>query len=112
MADGRDYIEEAYRSISAISEGMGAQKEAYPEGAFADFEAGVAGSLKWAKVCRGKVWLRTGEGTAMASSCLDTANELKANLGEPSAAAESALTLTSQLEALARVLASKAQVIT
>ena len=112
MTDGREIIEEAYKIIMGVSGGLGELKGSYSEEAFAEFEESIGSCLKWAKLCRNKVWLRTGEGIDRARTCLDAANRLKANLGVPAAASEAAAELSSQLESLARIIATKAQVIT
>ena len=112
MADGREIIEETYKIVVAISDGLGDLKPTYPEELFGGLEGSTASCLKWAKLCRGKVWLRSAEGTGLAQGCLDVAKELKANLGQPAAASEAAAALSSQLESLARLIATKAQVLT
>ena len=112
MADGREIIEEAYKIITGISHGLGELKGIYSEEAFAEFEESIGSCVKWAKLCRNKVWLRTGEGIERAQPCLDAANRLKANVANPDAANDAASDLSSQLETLARIIATKAQVIT
>ena len=112
MADGREMIEEAYKIITGIADGVGDLKGRYSEEAFSEFEASIGSSLKWVKLCRNKVWLRTGEGIERAQGCLAAAQRMKADLGNPAAASEAAADLSSQLEALARIISTKAQIIT
>ncbi len=122
MADGRQLIEETYRVTMDVYDGLADQKATYQkatyqkatytEEALAELEGAMASCVKWAKLCRGKVWLRTGEGAALAEGCLASARELEANLGQPGPAIEAALTLSGQLEALAKIIATKSQVIT
>ena len=112
MTDGREIIEEAYKVIMGVSGGLGDLKGSYSEEAFVEFEESIGSCVKWAKLCRNKVWLRTGEGIERAQPCLDAANRLKANVANPDAANDAASDLSSQLETLARIIATKAQVIT
>jgi hypothetical protein len=112
VADGREIIEETYKTITGISDGLGELRKSYPEEAFVEFEGAIGSCIKWAKLCRNKVWLRTGEGIGRAQGCLDAAGRLQANLGNPDIANEAAADLSSQLEGLARVISTKAQVIT
>jgi len=112
MADGRDLIEEAFNIVKETSDGLLNFKAKYPAEAFAEFEGVVTSALKWLKLCRGKVWLRGLEGTTLAQGCLDAAKQLKAALDDPHAAIEAAGDLSGQAEQLAKIIATKVQVLT
>jgi hypothetical protein len=112
MADGRDLIEEAYNIIKETSDALPNFKASFRAEAFAEFEGVVGSALKWVKLCRGKVWLRGHEGTALAQDCLEAAQHFKAALNDPSAAIEAVGDLSSQLEQLAKIIATKVQVLT
>ena len=112
MADGRSIIEEVYGIIQEVSNGLGDLEGVFSDEAFSELERYVESSRKWVKLCRKKVWLRGKQGTKMAQGCLDAANEFKAALDDPPAANEAAAGLSQQLEVLARLIATKAQVLT
>ncbi len=112
MADGREIVEEAYKIVVGVSEGLGELKGSFTEETFADFEGSIGSAIKWAKLCRNKVWLRGAEGTGLAQGCLEAAKRLKADLGTPDTANEDAAALASEFESLARIIATKVQVIT
>ncbi len=112
MADGRQMIEEVYKTITGISERLEELKGNFSEDAFAEFEGAIESCLKWGKLCRGKVWLRTAEGTDRAQGCFDAAERLMAGLDNPETAGAEADDLAAQLESLARILATKSQIIT
>jgi hypothetical protein len=112
MADGRDLIEETYQIVTEIAGKMDELKDPFPEETFSEFEWEIEASVKWAKLCRRKVWLRGAEGTQMAQGCLTAARKLQGVLDDPPAAVEAATDLSLQLETLARVIATKSQVLT
>ena len=112
VADGRESIEDAYKIITSAADGLGDLKGRYSKEAFAEFEASIGSCQKWVKLCRNKVWLRTGEGIDRAQSCLEAAQRMQADLNNPAAANEAAADLSSQLETLARIISTKAQIIT
>ncbi|MDY7039684.1 MAG: hypothetical protein SVX38_02345 [Chloroflexota bacterium] len=112
MADGRDIIEEVYKIITEVSNGLDDLKGTFSGEQFSELEGFVESSKKWIRLCRRKVWLRGREGTELAQGCLDAANEFKAALNDPAAANEAAADLSRQLESLARLIATKVQVLT
>ena len=112
MADGRELIEQAYQIITELaSKGDGLVKGFTPDQA-EEFKAEMEAAVKWVKLCRDKVWLRGKQGTDMARECLDSANRLKAELANAPAAVEAVADLSLRLETLARLIASKVQVLT
>ncbi len=112
MADGRDIIEEVYGIVKEVSGEFGDLKGPFSDEEFSEFEGYIASAMKWVKLCRRKIWLRGKQGTDMARECLDAANQLKVALDDPPAAKEAAADLAQRLEALARLVATKAQVLT
>jgi hypothetical protein len=112
MADGRDLIEETYQIVVEIAARKSELGPLFPEQIFSEFEGEMEAADKWIKLCRRKVWLRGAEGTRMAEGCLAAAHGLQAALGDPPAALEAAADLSLQLETLARVIATKSQVLT
>lgn len=112
MADGRQHIEDTRAIILEVAAGMDRIKETMSDDEFAEFEMYINSAQDWVKSCRRKVWLRGQEGTARAQRCLDTAQELQASLDQPAKAVDAAGDLSVQLESLARILATKSQVLT
>lgn len=112
MADGREIIEEVYRIVSEISDGLPALKGSLPSETWSELEWEMQSATKWVGMCRDKVWLRGKQGTDMAQTCLDAARKLQASLHNPSTVLEAAAGLSTELETLARVIASKVQVLT
>ena len=112
MEDGRQVISETYKVIRGIVEGLEQVKKDSPETSFTEVEKYIESSLGWAKKCLNKVWLRSSEGTQLAKGCLDVANELKAKATNPASALEEAINLSSLLESLAKIIATKASVMT
>jgi len=112
MADGRSIIEEVYGIIQEVSNGPDDLKGAFSDEAFSELDGYVGLSKKWVKLCRKKVWLRGKQGTDMAQGCLDAAIKFKASLDNSSAANDAGANLAQQLEALARLIATKSQVLT
>lgn len=112
MADGRQHIEDTRTIILETAAGLDNLEDSYSEEEFAEFEEYLEDAQKWVQMCRRKVWLRGQEGTAMAQGCLDAANQLQAHINEPSIAVEALADLSFKLESLARVLATKSQVLT
>ncbi|MGC8826509.1 MAG: hypothetical protein ACP5TV_05830 [Anaerolineae bacterium] len=112
MADGRDLIEETVVIIGQLVERLPAVKPQYSDEEFKELESYLESASKWVASCRKKVWLRGKEGTDMAQKCLDAAKHLQEVLDKPAAALETAADLTYQLENLARVIATKSQVMT
>jgi hypothetical protein len=112
MADGRTIIEDVRGIIQEVSNGLDDLKETFSDAQFSELEGYVEASSKWVKLCRKKVWLRGKQGTDMAQECLDAATELRASLDDPPAAIDACADLAQQLEVLARLIATKAQVLT
>lgn len=112
MADGRDLIEETVAIIGQLTEGLPAVQAHYSADEFEELKSYLESAGKWAAACRKKVWLRGKEGTDMAQKCLDVAKHLQEVLDKPAAALEAAADLSYQLENLARVIATKSQVMT
>ncbi len=112
MSDGRQIIDEVYRVVKGISEKMETKKSIYPDDVFASTTQDVEASLTWAKKCRNKVWLRSKEGTDLAAGCLNAANGLKEKLDDTSSAPGAASELLIKLETLAKIIATKASVMT
>ena len=112
MADGRQHIEDTRAIILEVAAGLDGLKGTMSEGEHAEFEIYMADAQKWVNMCRRKVWLRGQEGTEKAQRCLDTAQVLQASLDQPAEAVDAAGDLSAQLESLARILATKSQVLT
>jgi hypothetical protein len=112
MADGRQHIEDTYGIISDLAGRLDGLKGAFSGDEYAEFEMYLESAQKWVKLCRGKVWLRGKEGTEKAQQCLDAANEIQPSLDDPAAAIDSLADLSTRLESLARVVATKSQVMT
>ncbi len=112
MADGRDLIEETVALIGQIAEQLPAVKSHYSDAEYEELQSYLESAGKWADSCRKKVWLRGKEGTDMAQQCLNAARELQGSLDKPAVALEAAASLSFQLENLARVIATKSQVMT
>ena len=112
MADGRQHIEDTRAIILEAAGGLDGFKDSMSDDQFAEFEMYMESTQKWVKMCRKKVWLRGKEGTDRAQRCLDSAQQLQASQDQPVAAVEAAGDLAAQLESLARVLATKSQVLT
>lgn len=112
MADGRDLIEETVAILGQIVEQLPAVKPHYSAEEFEELGSYLEGAQKWANACRKKVWLRGKEGTDMAQACLDAAKRLLEILGRPAEALEAAADLSFRLENLARVIATKSQIMT
>lgn len=112
MADGREIIEEIITLLNEISEKKEGVKDKYSAQDLEDLEASLASAQKWAAFCRRKVWLRGKEGTDMAQGCLDATKELAEVLDMPAKALEAAANAAYLLESLARVVATKSQVMT
>jgi len=112
MADGRDVVSETYEVIRGIVKELDQNKDSYTADDVAALEDYVGTSLVWVKKCRGKVWLRSKEGTDLANVSLAAANLLKESLGDPSAAKDAARDLFFQTETLGKKVASKAAIVT
>ena len=112
MTDGRQIIEDTHSIIMGVSNGLDNVEGNFSEEEFAEFKLYVVEAQKWVRLCRKKVWLRGKEGTDMAQGCLDAALDLKAALDDPSRAVDAAGDVSSKLESLARVIATKSQVLT
>jgi hypothetical protein len=112
MADGRDVIEQVNDLLPDFpgkTEGLGV---IYTADELAELRSYLAGAQKWIALCRRKVWLRGHEGTHMAQGCLDAAGRLQGSLERPDQALEAAADLSFRLEALARIISTKSQVLT
>ena len=108
MNDGRQIINETYKIIKEVSGELEGQRDNH----FKDLNKDIGVCLKWAQKCQNKVWLRSKEGTDLAQGCKDEAEKLKKHLTDGSVALEAALDLSMQLESLAKIIASKATVLT
>ena len=111
MSDGREIIDEAYKLVKGIAESLEAFKESYSAEHYTELSESISGSVDWAKKCRNKVWLRSKEGTDLAQGCLDAAAALNESLGK-SASLDEAASLNYKLESLAKIIATKASVMT
>ena len=112
MADGRELIEQAYQIITELaSKGDSLVKDLADDQAD-EFKTEMDAAVKWVKLCRDKVWLRGKQGTDMAQEGLESANRLKAAIADPAAMVEAVADLSLRLETLARLIASKVQVLT
>ena len=112
MADGRELIEQAYQIITELaSKGDSLVKDLADDQAD-EFKTEMDAAVKWVKLCRDKVWLRGKQGTDMAQECLESANRIKAAIADPAAMVEAVADLSLRLETLARLIASKVQVLT
>lgn len=115
MADGRELIEQAYQIITELAGKGDGLVKGLAEDQAEEFKAEMEAAVKWVKLCRDKVWLRGKQGTDMAQECLESANRLKAGLEDKidaAAAVEAVADLSLRLETLARLIASKVQVLT
>jgi hypothetical protein len=112
MADGRQLIEDTRNIILEIEGRRNDVEGSFSGDEFTEFTLYIESALKWVELCRRKVWLRGKEGTDMAQECLVAANELAASLENPAAAVDAAADVSAQLEALARVISTKSQVLT
>jgi len=112
MADGRDLMEEVREIIMDLSSKTDDLEATYPESTLAELKSYLEEADKWVKLCRKKVWLRGLEGTEKAQACLDTANKLQDSWEQPAVAVEAAADLASKLDSLARLIATKSQVLT
>ncbi|MGD9570146.1 MAG: hypothetical protein AB7V48_17860 [Sedimentibacter sp.] len=112
MEDGREIIDQTYKTIKGISETLDDRKENYAEAKFLTLRKEVDESLNWAKKCRNKVWLRSKEGTDLAQGCLDVANVFRSMLDNNETISDESYTLLMKLENLAKIIATKASVMT
>lgn len=112
MDDGRVIIDETYKIIKGIADNLEEKKGSFAESAFASLKKDVEDSLSWAKKCRNKVWLRSKEGTDMAQGCFDAANALKEKLDNAVTLSDESFALVLKLENLAKIIATKASVMT
>ncbi len=112
MSDGRDIMKETYKIIKKISAEFDSKKEDFSDEKFESTKKELEESLKWAKKNRNSVWLRTAEGTGLAQGCLDEAEKLQEVVDDEKKAADKALDLKIKLESLAKIIATKASVMT
>lgn len=112
MADGRELIEQVYQVVIELAGKGDGLVKGLAEDQAEEFRGEMEAAVKWVKLCRDKVWLRGKQGTDMAQGCLESANRLKASIGDPAAAVEAVADLSLRLETLARLIASKVQVLT
>lgn len=111
MSDGREIIDETYKLVKGTLESLEGFKESYSEEHYAELLETITGSVEWAKKCRNKVWLRSKEGTDLAQGCLNAAVALNEVMGK-SESLDGAASLNYKLESLAKVIATKASVMT
>jgi hypothetical protein len=112
VADGRDHIEDTYSIIQEVSGQLGDLTNEYSADELAEFEMYLESAQKWVQLCRRKVWLRGQQGTSMALGCLESAQRLQTDINAPEAGIDTMAELSSKLESLARLLATKSQVLT
>jgi len=112
MSDGRDIINQAYKTVREISKNVEESKKNFSDKESEDFENEVKECVDWAKKCRNKVWLRSKEGTDLAQGCLEAVLDIEKNLKNGEAAVTAAETANFKLESLAKVIATKASVMT
>lgn len=112
MSDGRDIINQAYSTLKEIADVMDLAKENFSDKNFQEYKKEFDESLAWAKKCRNKVWLRSKEGTDLAQGCLDAINELKENTDDENKAVQLSFNVKYKLESLAKIIATKASVMT
>lgn len=112
MADGREHIENIHITLVDLANQLEEQKGRFSDTEFAELTKNLLASQNSVRMCRGKVWLRSKEGTEITQKCLESVQNLRGELGQPSAAIGTAKNLAEQLEALARLIASKSQVLT
>ena len=112
MADGRDLIEEAYKIVTELTGSLDGVIASFSADAAKEYKSELEAAMKWAKLCRDKVWLRGKQGTDMAQDCLSSAKRLQESLTDAAAAIEGVADLSLRLETLARLIASKVQVLT
>lgn len=112
MSDGRDIMKETYKIIKKISGEIDSKKGNYSDEKFETIKKELEESLNWAKKNRNSVWLRTAEGTGLAQGCLDEAKILEENIDDEKEAVGKTLDLKIKLESLAKIIATKASVMT
>ena len=112
MADGRNHIEEVHTILFDLVSRLEEQKGSYPDDKLAELQKYLQAAQNHVRSCRKKVWLRSKEGTEMAQKCLEYAQELQSGYDQSSVAVGAAQNLMAQLESLARLVASKSQVLT
>lgn len=112
MDDGRVIIDETYKIIKGIADTLEEKKDNYSVEVFTSLKNDVNESLNWAKKCRNKVWLRSKEGTDLAQGCLDAANQLNGKLESNEVLSDESYALFMKLESLAKIIATKASVMT
>lgn len=112
MDDGRVIIDETYKIIKVIADGLEEKKGNYSDSLFTSLKKDVEDSLTWAKKCRNKVWLRSKEGTDMAQECFNAANTLKEKLDSSETLSDESYALVLKLENLSKIIATKASVMT
>lgn len=112
MADGRESIEQIIVILGQVPAQVEPVAGVYSADQRTELDEILESATKWAGMCRKKQWLRGLEGTSMAQGCLDAAQRLQVSLGEPAVAIDDAADLSSQLERLARLVATKSTVMT
>jgi len=112
VADGRELIEEIVVILGQLPAQVEPVAGAYSADQRVELDEILAGANKWVGMCRKKQWLRGVEGTGMAQGCLDAAKRLQSATDTPATAIDEAADLSSQLERLARLVATKSTVMT
>jgi len=112
VADGRELIEEVVGILGRLPDQLQAVEGSYSPDERTEMDEILEGANKWVGMCRKKQWLRGAEGSGMAQGCLDAAKRLEGSLGNPAEAIEDAADVCSQLERLARLVATKSTVMT
>lgn len=112
MSDGREIIAQTYTALKEIASTFDSKKEEFSEKDYRELKKEVDEALIWAKKCRNKVWLRSKEGTDLALGCLNTVKELEESINDGSKASEIAFNIKYKLESLAKIIATKASVMT
>jgi hypothetical protein len=112
MSDGRDIMKETYKIIKNLFGEFESKKEDFSDEKYESVKKELEESLKWAKKNRNSVWLRTAEGTGLAQGCLEEVKKLEEKIDDEKEAANKALDLKIKLESLAKIIATKASVMT
>jgi hypothetical protein len=112
VADGREMIEEVVVILGQLPAQVGAVADGYSADQRIELDEILEGAVKWVGMCRKKQWLRGVEGSGLAQGCLDAAKRLQDSVDTPDTAIDEAADLSSQLEKLARLVATKSTVMT
>ncbi len=112
MSDGRDVINQTYKAVKEISTNMEAVRSKFSDQEFESFKIEITECVTWAKKCRNKVWLRSKEGTDLAQGCLNAVEAIETEIQNGAEGLQAAETAKFKLESLAKVISTKASVMT